>query len=121
MEERQRPWILTRRPWILPTAGLVYTVALAALSSAAFLQHACFGTFGSEPPEGGPRVAYCNAVGPTHPWFSLTIPPILVMLVGGYLLRRHGWMAVLLAVILCVAVIANAVVATHLHYTYFGA
>jgi hypothetical protein len=30
-------------------------------------------------------------------------------------------MALLLAVVLCVLVIANAIVATHLHYSYFGA
>jgi hypothetical protein len=121
MEESRQPWILTRKPWILTNALLAYFVAMAALVSAALVHNACFGKFGSEPPEGGPLASYCNAVNPTHPWFSFTIPPVLVMLVGGYLLRRHGWMALLLAAVLCILVIANAVVATHLHYSYFGA
>ena len=121
MEETRRPWVLTRKPWILTTAVLVYVVAIVALSSAAFVNNACSGTFGSEPPERGPLVSYCSAIDPTHPWFSFTIFPVLVMLVGGYLLRRHGWMALLLAAVLCVLVIADAIVATHLHYGYFGA
>jgi uncharacterized protein YqgC (DUF456 family) len=121
MEETRRPWVLRNRPWILTALLLAYLVAVAALSSAAFVHNSCSGTFGSEPPERGALVGYCDAVGPTHPWYSLTIPPILAMLVGGYLLRRHGWMALLLAAVLCILVIANAVVVTHLHYSYFGA
>jgi hypothetical protein len=111
----------TPKPWILSTLLLTYAVALAALISASFVHDACLGTFGSEPPEGGPRVGYCNAVVPTHLWFSLTTAPVLVMLVGGYLLRRRGWWALALAALLCLLVIADAVVATHLHYGYFGA
>jgi hypothetical protein len=120
MGETQRSWVLTRKPWILTTAVLGYVVAIVALPSAALVQNACLGTFGSEPPQGGSGLSYCNGVGPTHPWFSLTIPPVLVMLVGGYLLRRHGWLSVVLAAVLSAAAIANAVVVTHLHYTYFG-
>jgi hypothetical protein len=118
---RGQPWILARKPWLLTNVVLAYVVAIVALASAAFVHNACYGTFGSEPPERGPLVSYCNAINPTHPWISFTIPPVLAMLVGGYLLRRHGWMALLLAGILCVLVIANAIVATHLHYSYFGA
>jgi len=121
MEGTRSPGVLTRKPWILTTLVLAWVVAIVALSSAAFVHNACFGTFGSEPPERGPLVSYCNAINPTHPWFSFTIPPILVMLIGGYLLRRHGWMALLLAAVLCVLVIADAIVATHLHHSYFGA
>lgn len=121
MEEKRKRWILIREPWLLTTAVSVYVVAIAALSSAAFVHGACYGTFGSEPPESGPLVSYCNAVDPTHPWLSLTVPPVLVMLAGGYLLRRRGWAPLALAAILCVFVIANAVVATHLHRGYFGA
>jgi hypothetical protein len=121
MEETRRPWVLTRKPWILTTAVLAYVVAIAALTSAAFVHNACFGTFGSEPPERGPLVSYCNAINPTHPWFSFTVPPVLAMLAGGYLLRRHGWLALLLAAALCALVIADAIVATHLHRSYFGA
>jgi hypothetical protein len=121
MEETRTPWILTRNPWILTTVVLVYVVAIVALSSAGIVHNACSGTFGSEPPERGSRVSYCDAVDPTHPWFSFTIPPVSLMLVGGYLLRRHGWMALLLAVVLCIIVITNAIVATHLHASYFGA
>ncbi|HKZ14410.1 MAG TPA: hypothetical protein VJL81_11245 [Solirubrobacterales bacterium] len=121
MEETPRPWVLTREPWILTTLVLAWVVAIVALSSAAFVHNACFGRFGSEPPERGALVSYCNTINPTHPWFSFTIPPVLVMLIGGYLLRRHGWMALLLAAVLCFLVIADAIVATHLHYGYFGA
>jgi hypothetical protein len=121
MEEARRPWALTKRPWLLSTALLTYVVGMAAVASAAFVHDACFGRYGSEPPERGPLTKYCNAVNPTHPWLSFTVPPILVMLVGAYLLRRRGWMALSLAAMLCVLVIANAVVATHLHHGYFGA
>lgn len=85
------------------------------------MHSACHGTFGSEPPERGPLVGYCNAVDPLHPWIAFTVPPVLAMLAGGYLLRRHGWMALLLAAVLCVLVIVDAIVATHLHGGYFGA
>jgi hypothetical protein len=121
MEETRRAWVLTRKPWILTTVVLVYVVAIVALASASFVHDACFGRFGSEPPEGGPLVSYCNAINPTQPWLSFTIPPVLVMLVGGYLLRRHGWLALVLAGVLSVLLIADAIVATHLHYNYFGA
>jgi hypothetical protein len=121
MEGTRSSGVLTRKPWILTTLVLAWVVAIVALSSAAFVHNACFGTFGSEPPERGPLVSYCNAINPTHPWFSFTIPPILVMLIGGYLLRRHGWMVLRLAAVLWVLVIADAIVATHLHHSYFGA
>ena len=110
----------TRKAWILTTLVLAYVVAVAALASAAFVHDSCHGRFGSEPPETGPLVSYCDAINPTHPWISLTIFPVLVMLAGGYLLRRRGWMALLLAAALCLLVIADAIVATHLHYGYFG-
>lgn len=115
---RGQPWILARKPWLLTNFVLAYVVAIVAVASASFVHSACFGKFGSEPPERGPLVSYCNAINPTHPWFSSTIPPVLVMLIGAYLLRRHNWMALVLATVLCVLVIADAIVATHLHYSY---
>lgn len=47
MEETRPTWVLTNRPWILTTLPLAYLVAVAALSSAAFVHNSCSGTFGA--------------------------------------------------------------------------
>jgi hypothetical protein len=103
--------------------ALTVAVAIVALSAAAAVHQGCFEATPFEPPVAGtPRAGYCDAVNATHPWLSLTIVPVAAMLGGGYLLRRRSaWWVYLLAALLCVAVVANALVANNLGYSSVNA
>jgi len=102
-------------------AALVCLVALVAAISAYSVHVACF-----EPPipysrpaPGSPRAGYCDALQTARPWISLIVLPCLVMLAGGLLSRRRRRVAMALAVLICVVVAANAVVANNLDYWAF--
>ncbi len=101
----------------LRIAGLAVLVAVIALGAAAFIHEACFEALPFEPPGvGTPRAGYCDAINPSHPWFSLTVVPVLAMLIGGFLLRRLPRAAFVLSAVLCAIVVANAVVVNGLEY-----
>jgi hypothetical protein len=107
-----------RRDW---TATIVATatVALTATVGAVTVHEDCFGATPFEPPAAGtPRAGYCDAVDPTHPWFSLLLLPVTAMLIAALLLNRRRWLIYSLAAVLSVALVANAIIVSGMQYDY---
>jgi hypothetical protein len=107
-----------RRDWTASLVGTA-TVALTATIGAVTVDQDCHEATPFEPPAAGTaRAGYCDAIDPTHPWFSLLVLPILVMLFAALLLNRRKWLVYSLAVVLSVALVANAIIVSGLQYQY---
>jgi hypothetical protein len=95
---------------------MVILVALVALCCAWAVHEACFHPPPpvTRPDGGTPRGGYCDAINATRPWLSLTLGPTLVMALIALSARRLPWLVLAVAVIICVAMITNAIVAHNL-------
>jgi hypothetical protein len=67
----------------------------------------------SLPEPGTPRNHYCSAVVPEKPWILMVIAPCAIVLLTGLVVPRKG-VAFIVAVVLCVVLVANAIVANDL-------
>lgn len=108
----KREWNLSLARLILLTAG----VAVVATSCAAAVHVACFHPPPpvSRPETGTPRGEYCAVLVPWHPWVSLTVGPCVLVVVAWLLAPRWRLGVVVLAALLCAALIANAVIVNNL-------
>jgi hypothetical protein len=90
-------------------------VALVAVLSALGVHSACFNATPvvAVPESGTPRAEYCSAVIGAKPWILLTIVPCALVAVAARLLRRPGLILVL-AIAICVLLVANVLVASDL-------
>jgi hypothetical protein len=98
--------------------GVVFPLLLVAfvgVLSALGVHSACF----NPPPPGlvtgpgTPRGEYCSAVVGAKPWILLTIVPCALVAVAARLVRRPG-LVLMLAIAICVVLIANVLVANDL-------
>lgn len=62
---------------------------------------------------GTPRGRYCSAVIPEKPWILMLIAPCAIVLLTGLLVPRKG-VAFIVALVLCLVLVANAIVANDL-------
>jgi hypothetical protein len=102
-----------KRDWTVVLVS-VAAVALAAVISAVSLHESCF-----DPLNGiansSQRAGYCSAVEPTHPWLSLMVLPILVMLGTAFALSSRKWLVYSVAAMLAVALIFDAGIVSGMH------
>jgi hypothetical protein len=107
-----------RRSWtpaIVATAGVALTATIGAVS----IHQDCHEATPFQPPAAGTaRAGYCSAVDPTHPWFSLLVLPVLAMALAALLLDRRSRWIYCLAIVLSVALIANAIIVSGMQYEY---
>lgn len=64
------------------------------------------------------RGEYCSALKSAAPWFTLTVAPVAVMSVLAFAARRFPWLVASLTLVVCAALIANAVVANSPTYSF---
>src|SRR5258708_5080000 len=90
-------------------------VALVGVLSALGVHSACFNATPpvAVPEPGTPRAEYCSAVIGAKPWLLLTIVPCALVAVAARLVRRPGLIFVL-AIAICVVLVANMMVAADL-------
>lgn len=108
-----------------PTATMlvvipVALVAVVALLTATLEHQACFhpGPPVKRPEATTPRGEYCSALNSAAPWFTLTVVPVAVMAALAFAARRRSpWLVATLTLIICAALVANAVVANSLTYS----
>jgi hypothetical protein len=106
-----------RRDWTVILVS-VTGVALAAVVGTVALNEACFDPIGG--PAGPPRGNYCEAVDPTHPWLTLMVLPILVMVGVNLAFPTRKRLVYAIAVLLAVALVVNAAVVSGLDAGFGG-
>jgi hypothetical protein len=112
--------VQTRRPAPIALVIIpVVLVAIVALLTATLEHQACFhpGPPVDRPEAATPRGEYCSALNSAAPWVTLTVVPMAVMAVLAFATRRWPWLIATLTLLLCAALIANAVVANSLTYS----
>jgi hypothetical protein len=95
---------------------LVWTAAALALVGVACAAAVHTGCFHPPPPvtrpdPGTARGEYCGVIVPSHPWWSLTIGPPVVALVGAMLSRRRLSIVVVVSGTLLLLLMTNAILA----------
>jgi hypothetical protein len=102
-------------PAIVAIAGVALTATIGAVS----IHQACHEATPFEPPAAGtPRAGYCDAVDPTHPWFTLLVLPVAAMIVAALLLKERPRWIYAIAIALSLALVANAVIVSGMQYEY---
>jgi hypothetical protein len=100
----------------MPLLLLVTGVAATAAACAAGVHNGCF----HPPPPVGrpdpstPRGEYCRVVLSTKPWVLLIVGPSLLVLLAAAAARRNAFLVVSFAIVLCLILVANAIVANSL-------
>lgn len=108
---------LSARQQHLLVLGMIGLVGLTAAGSTLFVHQACFEAFPfAKPDPGTPRAGYCETVENPNMWISLTLVPVLGMMVFGLFARRRPWWVILCAGTICLLVVVNAVVVHNLDY-----
>jgi hypothetical protein len=85
-------------------------VALAAVVCAVSLHESCFEPIGGAPDGGTPRAGYCDAVGPTHPWLTLMVLPVLVVIGVNVAFPARKRLIYSVALLIAIALVVNAAV-----------
>jgi hypothetical protein len=108
-----------RRDWTVILVS-VTGVALAAVVGTVALHEACFDPIGGQPGTGTPRGSYCEAVDPTHPWLTLMVLPILVIVGVNLAFPTRKRLVYAFAVLLAIALVVNAAVVSGLDAGFGG-
>lgn len=102
---------------------LILVGAIAAVS-ALEVHKACFEAFPfAKPEDGTPRADYCSVLSKSRPWLSLTLLPLMLMAAAGLVVLRtteKRWPLILLAVVVVLGVVGNAVIANQLRFYRFA-
>ncbi len=104
----------SRHDWTVILVS-VASVALAAVIGAVSLHESCFDPMNGVAAGGAQRAGYCSAVEPTHPWLSLMVLPVLVMLGTAVAFSSRKWLVYSVAAVLTVALIVNAGIVSGMH------
>jgi hypothetical protein len=94
-------------------------IAIWSVLCAVLVHHSCFdaSTPFPQPIPGTARAEYCDSVNSAIPWVTLTLVPIALMGVIGWVCRRRPRLVIAGVFILSLLLIANATVANSLTYS----
>jgi hypothetical protein len=106
----------------MPPAPLVASTLVVGVWSvlcAALVHHGCYDISAPipQPFPSTPRADYCDSVGSATPWITLTFVPTVLMAATAWLNLGNPRRVTAIAFVLCLALIANAVVANSLTYS----